>query len=840
MNRTAKSGFLLLAAGFAACETQEPPVPATVEVDPPSATVVATGVQVQFTARVYNDRGELIPDAEIGWQSRDPHIARVSRSGLATVVGQGMTTIRAFHESVWGFGQLNAELEVRTLRKIRGDGQSAPATTALYDRPTVMVRDLNGTEISGVVVEFEALDGGSAIPARATTDSYGEAGTKWVLGWPTGPQTLRATAGEYAVEFTATATEAPVSIPYGTLLRGRLTLPYRETIEVRGGIQPLFWSLDSGSLPAGLALDTTGVIAGTPMEIDSTTFTVHVRDAEGNEASREMELRVCEAPVDLVPGEIMVNEPVGVSPCPPFLRAGEEGDRYRIAVVRTDAVENKPRVSVVIKVRRAGSEAPRALLSARTSAARPAPRFPPALAAGLRVGDESSRFHARLLADAERLLRELGTGAVLPDRRTDASRSPPNVGMRKDPPPSRRMFRPYLDYRESCEDPPPALKPAYLVGYNDDLAIYQDSAQQGSDIIRAADAQQVLDYFEEYGASTVEEYFGGVPDINGDERINVFVSPVVPDWVAAFVWAGDFLSSEQCSWSNEMELVYFNESMFDALESAPDSGHYQALPTMVHEVKHVSSLYIRSRLGTYHPSWVEEGTAEIAAEISSRKAMEAVGGVARGARLDRDAYPPREGIIITPENYGVLLRLARMTVSYSGPLNSISVNPTQDHTYYGTSWHFHRFLGDAYGNAAAKGDGSFFTALNDSTTPHGVHGIEVVTGRSVSRHLEDYAAAMMLNGTGAPEPEPRFTTYDFPSATFELLQPGFQPEGSYPWVHTGTEPVGFEDAIYSGTLASGGIRFHEFESDGTGAGIEVEITSSDEAGVVRIVVARIR
>ena len=839
MKRTANCGFLLLAAGLAACEPSVP-VPATVEIDPPSATVVTTGVTVQFTARVYDDRGELIPNAEIEWRSIHPHIVRVSSSGLATVVGQGGAHIRAQHQSVWANALMNAELEVRGLRKVGGDGQSAAATTVLPEKPTVIAQDLNGAKISGVEVEFEALDGGTALPGTATTDSLGEAGTNWVLGLPTGPQALRATVGEYAVEFTATATDPPLAIPPGSLPRGRLTVPYRKTLDVRGGTGSLFWSLEAGSLPAGLALDTTGVIVGTPTEIDSPTFTVHVRDAEGNEASRELELRVCEAPVDLAPGEIIVNEPVGVSPCPPFLRAGEEGDRYRVAVIRTDVVEDNARLSVVIKVRRAGSEAPRALLSARTSAARPAPRFPPALAAGLRVGDESSRFHARLLADAERLLRELGTGAVLPDRRLEVNRSAPNVGMRKDPPPSRRLFRPYLAYRESCEDPPPALKPAYLVGYNDDLAIYQDSAQQGTDIVRAADAQQVLDYYEEYGSSTIEEYFGGVPDINGDERVNVFVSPVVPAWVAAFVWAGDFLSSEQCSWSNEMELVYYNESMFAALANAPDSGHYQALPTMVHEVKHVSSLYIRSRLGAYHPSWIEEGTAEIAAEISSRKAMEAVGGVARGARLNRDAYPPREGTIITPENYGMLLRLARMTLSYSEPLNSINRDPTVNHTYYGTSWHFHRFLGDAYGNAAAKRDGSFFTALNDSTTPTGVAGIEVVTGRNLSRHMEDYAAAMMLNGTGAPEPEPGFTTYDFPSATFELLRPGFQPEGSYPWVHTGTEPVGFEDAIYSGTLASGAIRFHEFESDGTGLGIEVEVTSSDRTGVVRIVVARIR
>lgn len=839
-DRSGSSRLTLLAVMLGACEPPAPPVPATVEIDPPSVTVVTTGVDVQFAARVYDDRGELIPDAEIRWRSLHPHIARVSRSGLATVVGQGSTHIQARHESLAVNARLNADLEVRELRKLAGDDQSAPALTVLPARPTVSAHDLNGTQISGVAVEFDAANGGFTDPPRTTTDRYGEASTSWILGLPTGIQTLRATAGDFAVEFTATATNPPLAIPANDLLRGRLTVPYHEVIEARGGYEPLFWSLESGSLPAGLALDTTGLIAGMPTETGWATFTVRVRDSEGSEASREMELRVCEAPLLLNPGEIAVDNPVGVSWCPSFLPAGENGDRYRVAVVRTDVVEDPTRISVAVKVNRAGGGTSQWHRFGPTPVPRPTPRLPPALSAGLRVADESSRLHARLLADAERLVRELGTGAVLPDRRSDVNRGAPGAAMQKDPPPEWRAFRPYLFYRESCEDPPPTPRPANLVAYNDELAIYQDSVQQGADPIRATDARQVLDYYEEYGAETIGEYFGGVPDINGDQRVNVFVSPVVPDWAAAFVWSGDFLSTEVCSWSNEMELVYFNESMFDALENAPDSGHYQALPTMVHEVKHVSSLYIRTRLGAHHPFWVEEGTAEIAAEISSRRAMEAAGGVARGDRLDRDAYPPRNGIIITPENYGVLLRLARMTLSYSEVLNSITVNPTVTHNLYGTSWHFHRFLGDAWGNAAGRGDGALFTALNDGATPPGDNGIMVVVGRSMGEIVAGYAGAMMLNGTGAPESDRGFTTYDFPSATSELFRPGDQPEGLYPWAHTGTEPAGFHDAFYSGTLAPGGIRFHEFESDGTGSGIELDISTTDEVGAVRIVIARVR
>ena len=837
MHRTAGSGCLLLIAGLAACE---PPVPVSVEVSPERATADVTGATVQFTARVYDQRGELIPGARFRWRVPGFGVATISGSGLATVVGQGSAQIVADYQSRSGVARLIVELAVGGLGIVSGDGQTAHALGPLPFQPNVFVHDANGAPIPDVEIEFDASDDGFAVPPRRTTNIHGQASTTWVLGSPVGTQTLRATAGSHTIEFTATATEPPLSIPGASLPRGRLTLPYHETLEAKGGVGSLLWSLKSGSLPEGLALDSTGVIAGEPTKVDSATFTVRARDEDGNEASRAFGLRVCDPPVSIGPGEVVVDNPVALSWCAPFLPAGEEGDRYRVALVRTDVVDADTRVSVVVKVNRSGREASQAPLSPQLPGVRPIPRFPAALETGLRIADETSGMHARLLAGAERLIREIGTGAVLPDRRAEGHRSGPGVAMSKDPPPARTEFRPYVEYLDPCEDPPPAPRPAYLVGFNDDLAIYQDSVQQGLDPIRAADAQLVLDYYEEYGARTIAEYFGGVPDVNGDGRANVFVSPVVPEWVAGFVWAGDFLSSEECSWSNEMELIYFNRVMFDLLEAAPDSGHYQALSTMVHEVKHLNSLYIRTRLGSYHPSWIEEGTAEIAAEISSRMALEAAGGVARGARLDRDAYPPREGIVITPENYGVLLRLARMTVSYAGELNSLNTNPMAQHNYYGTSWHFHRFLGDAYGNAAERDDGAFFTALNDSSTPPGVSGIGTMTGRSLSQLLEDYAAAMMLNGVGAPEPERGFTTYDFPSATFELLLPEFQPEGLYPWARTGVVPAGFHDAIYSGTLAPGGIRFHDFESDGTGAGIELEITTGDRMGVVRIVIVRVR
>lgn len=830
-------GGVLACAVVAACG--DPPLPSRIEVTPPFTTADVVGTTVQYTARVIDEEEREIVSAEVTWASLDPAVATISATGLATVTGQGNATLRATHQSISGSASLAVELRPVRLAKINGDGQTAPAFSVLPDNPTVRVEDAGGAPIPDVRVAFEvASGGGQVVPLSGVTGADGEASTRWTLGEMQGRQSLRATAGTLEAEFVVTATAPLLGIRTTGLDHARESLDYSATLEVIGGTPPVVWWLGAGDLPAGLQLDSTGVISGTPAAAGFGTFTVHARDSDGNQASRELGLRVCEPPMSLSPGGVVFLDPAGPSSCTPFLPAGVDGDTYRVAVVRTNVHRSEDLAPTIVSVTESGATGDPSPRDARTVAARTVPELPPGLAAGIELEAASARWHAELHARAERLLQQLGPDAVLPDLRRTAADAIAHA--RADVPPERMVFRPYDPERasEACLLPAPNHTPALLVDYNDHLAIYQDSVQRDTDPIQVADARQVLDYYQAYGVDTIEEYFGGVPDINGDGRVNVFVSPVVEDGFAAFVWPGDFTDAAQCPWSNQMELIYFNERMFHSVGGAPDDGHYQALPTMVHEVKHVSSLYLRSRVRRYHPSWIEEGTAEIAAEISSRRAMEAVGGVARGDLLTRQAYPARDGSIITPENYGMLLRLARTSRSYTAPVNSLIINPVDEHTYYGTSWHFHRFLGDAYGDAAAREDAMFFRALNDTTVPPGVDGIRVVTGKNVQRHLEDYAAAMMLNGTGAPPPEHSFTTYDFPSATFELFRPDFQPEGLYPWPHTGPEPASFETATYSGVLAPAGIRFHEFVSDGDGDGIDVEVSVSGRSA--RVVIVRLR
>ena len=545
----------------------------------------------------------------------------------------------------------------------------------------------------------------------------------------------------------------------------------------------------------------------------------------------------CPAVLRLEAGESAVLNPLERN-CDLVLPAGSLGDRYRLGVVRAGASANATDTTVV-EVVVSGD----ATLTARPGAAAApeavALELPEGLLRDLAAEPAGSRAHLRRLRENVALVQRLGPAA-----RASALRrreGPASAPLERAAAPSRRV----LDASDDCSVEDERI--AHLLGENDHVAIYQDSIQRQDLPVSATSVRRMLDYYEAYGHQVTQEYFGGTPDLNGDGQIVVFVSPTVSSEFAAFVWSGDFFDVADCPASNEMEIIYFAAQNIRAMEQSQGES-FQALSTLVHEAKHVSSLFNRlaasDRTGTneFHPSWVEEGTAEIAAEMSSRLAWADSGGPSVTSQVTRQHF---ENTGFSSANWGVALRLARMVWFLSSQPNAITVTPvgaTATHNLRGGSWHFHRWIGDAYAGAAdvALGDAGFFRQQNDSLAEPGHRGIEDILGQDFPVLMGEYTEAVVLHATGAPAPPRPFRLYEFTTAAEIFSDPN--PPGVFPWPVTLDETTGepsasLAPAIYGAPMGPSGVQVYDFESTGTGTRAEIDVRMR---GPALVVVSRIQ
>jgi hypothetical protein len=77
-----------------------------------------------------------------------------------------------------------------------------------------------------------------------------------------------------------TPTGTPLAISTTVLVNATLNSPFSASILTTGGTAPLSFAVSSGSLPAGLSLDSkTGVISGTPTTAGQSSFAVTVTDS---------------------------------------------------------------------------------------------------------------------------------------------------------------------------------------------------------------------------------------------------------------------------------------------------------------------------------------------------------------------------------------------------------------------------------------------------------------------------------------------------------------------------------------------------------------------------------
>jgi hypothetical protein len=552
-----------------------------------------------------------------------------------------------------------------------------------------------------------------------------------------------------------------------------------------------------------LALSAAGAITGIPASGGTSVFTVRVADSQGNNATRQLSLTVCAAPVALAAGaSTVVNTPAPGS-CGIFIPAGASGDRYRVAVLRPG--ENgvaSDVVNMTLSVTSVG--APQTLVSASSvsdgaSFADLSGVHAAAFERAVASMEATARDHARLREEERALVAPLRAHRLPTIGRVGALMAPLAVS------PPRLM----LETGQSCTAPR-SEKAALLVAQNADLAIYQDSVQRQTKPITQAQADRVLNYYTNYGKQTIRAYFGQPSDVNGDGQIVVLATPTLPANVAGNVWSGDFLPKASCTQSNAMEIVYFSADIIRDF----DNGNYQGLATVVHEVEHVVSLYRRMK-NAFHPTWIEEGRAEIAGEMSSRIAWAATGGPPLSTEVTRQMLASSlQGGAATPEMYGMLSHMARAVRYLSSQPNGLVITPdgaSPNSSIYGSGWLFHRWLADGYGGATTQADSALFRELTDSIATPGVDGIEGKLGKSLATLEEEFVRAIVLKATGAPAPPAPFTSYDFVTSAEILTSPN--PPGIFPWPVTNVDQnpsASLATNTYSGPIGPTGIRIHDF------------------------------
>lgn len=81
--------------------------------------------------------------------------------------------------------------------------------------------------------------------------------------------------------------------------------PFFEELQVRGGMEPFAWSVESGELPTGMALGSDGTLDGVPTELGQFTFVAQVIDAEGEIATKQFDVTVA---LVLPPGEVRLSK----------------------------------------------------------------------------------------------------------------------------------------------------------------------------------------------------------------------------------------------------------------------------------------------------------------------------------------------------------------------------------------------------------------------------------------------------------------------------------------------------------------------------------------------------
>jgi hypothetical protein len=237
-----------------------------------------------------------------------------SRTWVLTQGVNDATTAANLTEEAWSKGLL-AEYAcssygtvpswLPTYYSLISGSSPSPVTTAPSIITTILATGTVGTAYSqtlsatGGTSPYTWSIGSGTLPAGLTLSSTGT-----ISGTPTAtctatPITFKVTDSNsttatksLAVTINAAPTGTAVTIATSSLSNGTVGTAYSQTLVATGGTAPYTWAITSGTLPSGLTLSSSGVIAGTPTISVDPSIVFKVTDNKGATASQSLSIAI--------------------------------------------------------------------------------------------------------------------------------------------------------------------------------------------------------------------------------------------------------------------------------------------------------------------------------------------------------------------------------------------------------------------------------------------------------------------------------------------------------------------------------------------------------------------
>ncbi len=194
----------------------------------------------------------------------------------------------------------------------------AISTTSLSSGVVGVPYSATLTAINGSGTYTWALSTGS-LPAGLTISSSGTiSGTPTTAGTNNFTVLVYDTASNAITKALSILINPTLEISTSSLTNGTVDIQYSATLAATGGTSPYTWALSNGNLPAGLTLNTSGIISGTPAVAETYSFTVLVTDSNSLTANKAL--------------SITVSPSIPLSITTPSLAGGKTGANYSAAL----------------------------------------------------------------------------------------------------------------------------------------------------------------------------------------------------------------------------------------------------------------------------------------------------------------------------------------------------------------------------------------------------------------------------------------------------------------------------------------------------------------------------